>query len=120
MAYPALVGTRVPQLPVDMFANLYATVSCTGAGLGVVDWDTNVRYRLAIAGMHGRGQDEALLIKRHHSVHLLFDCVVLYVFLFTDECKCNVYNSEVCFVKCRRIEALREDSVKLGGGGVIV
>ena len=38
--------------------------------------------------------------------------------LFTDECKFNVYNnSEVCFEKYRRIESLREDTVKLGGVG---
>ena len=50
--YPALTGPGVPQLPVDRFVNLYATVSGTGHGLGVVDVDTNMRDRLAIAGLH--------------------------------------------------------------------
>ena len=50
----ALVGPGVPQLPVDMFGNLYATASGTGPGLAVVDLDTNVRDRLTIAGLHGR------------------------------------------------------------------
>ena len=53
-SYPALVGPGVPQLPVDRFGNLYAIVSGTGTGLGVADLDTNVRERLAIAGLHGR------------------------------------------------------------------
>ena len=48
--YPALVGPGVPQLPLDRFGNLYATVSGTGHGLGVVDLDTNVDDRLVIAG----------------------------------------------------------------------
>ena len=51
---PALVGPGVPQLPLDRFGNLYATVSGTGPGLGVVDWETNVRDKLAIASLHGR------------------------------------------------------------------
>ena len=54
VTYPALVGLGVPQLLVDRFGNLYTTVSGTGPGLGVVDLDTNVIYRLAIAGLHGR------------------------------------------------------------------
>ena len=52
--YPALVGPGVPQLLVDRFGNLYATVSGTGPGLGVVDLDTNVICRLVISGLHGR------------------------------------------------------------------
>ena len=48
----ALVGPVVPQLPLDRFGNLYATVSCTGLRLGVVDLDTDVRDRLAIGGLH--------------------------------------------------------------------
>ena len=48
--YPALVGPGVPQLPLERFGNLYATVSGTGPGLGVVDLDTNVDDRLVIAG----------------------------------------------------------------------
>ena len=48
--YPALVGPGVPQLPLDRFGNLYATVSGTGPGLGVVDLDTNVDDILVIAG----------------------------------------------------------------------
>ena len=47
--YPALVGPGVPQLPVDRFGNVYATASGTGPALGVVDSDTYVRDRLAIA-----------------------------------------------------------------------
>ena len=50
--YLALVGPGVPLLPLDRFDNLYATVPGTGHGLGVVDLDTNVRDRLAIAGLH--------------------------------------------------------------------
>ena len=49
--YPALAGPGVPQLLEDRFGNLYATVSGTGPGL---DLDTNVKDRLAIAGLHGR------------------------------------------------------------------
>ena len=48
--YPFLVGPGVPQLPLDRFGNVYATVSGTGAGRGVVDLDTNVGDRLVIAG----------------------------------------------------------------------
>ena len=50
--YLALVGPGVPLLPLDRFDNLYATVPGTGHGIGVVDFDTNVRDRLAIAGLH--------------------------------------------------------------------
>ena len=50
--YPALVCPGVPQLPLDRFGNLYTTVSGAGPGLGVVDLDTNMRDRLAIAGLH--------------------------------------------------------------------
>ena len=52
--YPPLVSPGVPHIPIDRFGNLYATVSGTGIGLGAVDSDTNVRDRLAIAGLHGR------------------------------------------------------------------
>ena len=48
--YPTVVGPDVPQLPLDRFGNLYATVSGTGHGLGVVDLDNNVDDRLVIAG----------------------------------------------------------------------
>ena len=45
--YPAFVGLGVPQLLLDRFGNLYATVSGAGPGLCVVDLDTN-----NIAGFH--------------------------------------------------------------------
>ena len=48
----ALVDPSIPQLPLDRFGNLYATVSGTGHGLGVVDLGTNVTDRLGIAGLH--------------------------------------------------------------------
>ena len=44
----------VPQLPVDRLGNVYTTVSGTGPGLGVVDSDTNMGNRLAIAALHDR------------------------------------------------------------------
>ena len=47
---PSSCRLRLPQLPLDRFGNLYATVSGTGPGLGVVDLDTNVDDRLIIAG----------------------------------------------------------------------
>ena len=39
---PAFVGLGVPQLLLDRFGNLYATVSGAGHGLCVVDLDTNM------------------------------------------------------------------------------
>ena len=69
----APVGPGVPQLPVDRFGNLYATVSGTGPGQGVVDLDSNVRDRFVIEGWTcWSSQDEALLTNRHRSVHLYF------------------------------------------------
>ena len=44
ITYTAFVGPSVPQLPLDRFGNLYATVSGTGSGLlGVVDPENNYR-----------------------------------------------------------------------------
>ena len=115
--YPALVCPGVPHLPLNRVGNLYTTVSGAGPGLGVVDLDTNMRDRLAIAGVHVgvAMQDEALLTKCHRSIliescHSYWDSTELscMYFVFKDECKFNVYISEVCFEKCRRIDAWRE------------
>ena len=117
--YPALVSPSVPQLPLDRFGNLYPTVSGTWPGLGVVDLDTNVIYRLAIySGSTWRSSpDEALFTKCHHrSEHLEF----CHTNIYRRSCLVCVFHNEICLEICRRIEVLKEDTVKLGGGGVIV
>ena len=105
--YPAFVGLCVPQLLLDRFGNLYATVSGAGPGLCVVDLDTT-KY---IAGFYVGVPRMKCCWPNVTVLYYNWDSTDLYVFLFKDKCKFNVYNIsevDVCFEKYRRIEARRE------------